>query len=145
MTPYVDSGVMVKLYVRESNSPAAARAVIRYRSLELNPVQELEIRNTLRALEGRGTITPAQRAASEHVFDADIAAGRLRCLVPDWPEVFRKAIRLSQDFTAKTHARSLDVLHVAIAVVQGAGLFVTADMRQAAVAKKSGLPIRLLR
>ena len=84
-------------------------------------------------------VSPAQRAASERLLDEDIAANRLRRRQADWNLVFEEAIRLSREFTAETLARSLDILHVAAAVTEGADPFFTADERQAAVARRAGL------
>ena len=61
---YVDSGVLIKLYVREPNSAAAAQLVTTFPSVKLYPFQELEIRNTLRALAGRTIITDADKTFS---------------------------------------------------------------------------------
>ena len=148
VTGYVDSGVLVKLYIREPDSGAAARAASAFPFLPLTPLHELEIRNTLHALHGRGAITDAQRAASEHVFDTDIAAGRLRRVVPDWTGVFSDAFELSGKHTADTLARSLDVLHIAIAgrLDQPASevTFITADRRQALVAERAGFRTRFI-
>lgn len=143
MSVYVDSGVLIKLYVREPNSAAAAAVVQKMTSVPLTPLHELEIRNTFRTLVGRGVITDGQRAASEHVFDVDIAAGRLRRTVPDWQDVFLRAAQLAAEHTGETLARSLDLLHVA-AAGPSPELFVTADTRQAAVAERAGLITRLI-
>lgn len=144
MTDYVDSGVLVKLYVREPNSVAAARAVGPLMSVALSALHELEIRNAFRALEGRGTITAAQRAASEHVLETDIAAERLRRVGVDWAAVFARAERLSQGYTANTLARSLDILHVAIALSTNCTRFITADARQHRLAQSAGLQAELI-
>lgn len=144
MTPYFDSGVLIKLYVLESNSPNAVSSVARFPVVKLNPVQELEIRNTFRALEGRDILTAAQRAASEHVLELDIICGRLRRSVPDWSEVFRIAMNLSQDYTTETLARSLDILHVAIAICEHCDIFITADARQDSVARKAGIQAEMI-
>jgi predicted nucleic acid-binding protein len=140
---YVDSGVLIKLYVREPNSATAAAIVQTIPAAPLTPLHELEIRNTFRALVGRGAITDGQRAASEHTFDADITTGRLRRTVPDWDAVFRRAQELAAAHTAETLARSLDVLHVAMADPLS-DLFVTADKRQAAIARRAGLEVRFV-
>jgi predicted nucleic acid-binding protein len=140
---YVDSGVLIKLYVREPNSPDAAAVVGALPAIPLTPLHELEIRNTLRALVGRGAITEGRRAASEHTFDIDIAAGRLRRTVPDWGIVFRRATELSAAHTPATLARPLDLLHVA-AAGPTTNLFVTANGRQAEVARLAGLETRLI-
>jgi predicted nucleic acid-binding protein len=141
---YVDSGVLVKLYVRERNSAAAAQIVTAFPSVKLYPFQELEIRNTLRALAGRTVITDAQRAAAEHEFERDLILGRLQRATPDWRQVFQIAARLSIDHTAATLARSLDILHVAIAIAEQADPFITADRRQHDVAQREGLTTEIL-
>ena len=144
MSAYIDSGVLVKLYVRESNSPAAAAAVSAFSSVPFNPLQELEIRNTLRALKGRGLLTAAQLTSSEQILETDIQSRRLRRVVPNWTEAYRIAIKLSIDYTGETLARSLDVLHVAIAISEKAEIIITADARQEAVALLAGLKTRMI-
>ena len=141
---YVDSGVLIKLYVREPNSAAAAQLVTAFPSVKLYPFQELEVRNTLRALAGRTVITDTQRAVAEHEFERDLILGRLRRAVPDWRKVFEVAARLSMDHTASTLARSLDILHVAIAIAEQAEPFITADRRQRDVALREGLVTKML-
>ncbi len=144
MTDYVDSGVLVKLYVREPNSAAAADTVRRLMSVALTALHELEIRNAFRALEGRGIITATQRAASEHVLETDLATERLRRIGVDWVAVYARAERLSQEFTAATLARSLDILHVAVALTTGCTRFITADARQHRLAQNAGLEAELI-
>ena len=144
MKSYVDSGVLVKLYIRERNSSEAISALSQFKSLELNQLQELEIRNTFRALEGENHISSFQRAASEHELEADLIKGRLRRKFPDWALAFKEAMNLSQLYTAETLARSLDLLHVAIAVVSNSDLFLTGDKRQYEVAQRAGLQAQLI-
>ena len=144
MSPYVDSGVLIKLYVRERNSDQAIAALSLFPSLSFNPLQELEIRNTLRAMEGRSLISPAQRAASEHFLEADLIGQRLQRTVVDWAAVYSEAQQLSRVQTFETLARSLDILHVAAALVSGTQEFITGDKRQHALAMKSGLRVRLI-
>ncbi len=96
MTPYVDSGALIKLYVRELNSAAAARSIRRWRFIPLNAIQELEM-------------------------------------------------RLPEQYTAATLARSLDIMHVAAAVAAAPDVFVTADSRQESVARKAGLRTQMIR
>lgn len=141
---YVDSGVLIKLYVREPNSAAAAHLVKDFPSVKLYPLQELEVRNTLRALAGRTIITDAQRSVAEREFERDLILGRLRRAVPDWRQVFQVATRLSMDHTAATLARSLDILHVAVAIAEQAEPFITGDRRQQDVAHREGLATELL-
>ena len=63
-------------------------------------------------------------------------------LVPvslDLDRVFTEAGELSRKYAAKFLARSLDLLHIAAAHVALCTTFVSADDRQLAVAKASGL------
>jgi len=144
MPPYVDSGVLIKLYVRERNSDQAIAALSLFPSLSFNQLQELEIRNTLRAMEGRRLISSAQRAASEHFLEADLIGHRLQRTVVDWAAVYSEAQHLSRIHTFETLARSLDILHVAAALVSGTQDFITGDRRQHALAVKSGLSVQLI-
>ena len=144
MKGYVDSGVLIKLYVKERNSAEAARAVSRIGAPVLTPLHELEIRNALRALEGRGLVSAAQQATASHVLEADILSRRLRRASPDWTRVYEIASMLSQRHTPDTLARSLDILHVAAAIAVEAGVFVTADSRQAEVARRAGLEVTMV-
>ncbi|HCM25377.1 MAG: hypothetical protein A2Z99_03350 [Treponema sp. GWB1_62_6] len=144
MKPYTDSGILVKLYVRERNSVEAARTLCRYPHLEINRLHELEILNTFRTLEGRNLITPIQRTASEHALESDIIAGRLRRVESDWPAIFRESLELSRLYGARTLARSLDILHVAAAIAAAAGAFITGDKRQHEIALLAGLDSRYI-
>jgi predicted nucleic acid-binding protein len=144
MSLYLDSGVLIKLYVREANSGVVIAAVANEPSLLMNALHELEITNTFRALEGRGVVTASQRAASEHTFESDKVVGRLRVVSPNWTAAFRRAHQLSREHTAPTLARSLDVLHIAVALTTDATVFMTADRRQWRLAKRAQLETRLV-
>lgn len=78
------------------------------------------------------------RAVHGHLRD-DIQHQRLLAVSRDLDRVFADAARLSHEHTAKLLTRSLDLLHVAASHVAGCSRFVSADDRQLAVAKASGL------
>lgn len=153
---YVDSGVLIKIYIRERNTEAAVSAVTRFPSVPFTPLHELEMQNTLHALEGRGVIDSRQRVIAERHLDTDIAEGRLARVVPDWNLVYQLALELSARHTGRTLARSLDVLHVAIARSLAhpdrrsrdepptTAPFVTGDRRQAAVAESCGFSVTFI-
>ncbi|MFW6363819.1 MAG: type II toxin-antitoxin system VapC family toxin [Spirochaeta sp.] len=144
MNVYVDSGVLVKLYIREANSAAAIEQVRQYPVIQINRLQELEIRNTFHALEGRKVISSIQRAAAEHYLELDCTEGRLHRTAVDWSMVFQSAMEFSRNFTSDTLARSLDILHVAAAVQHHCTLFLTGDTRQARFARRCGLQVKNL-
>ena len=128
----MDSGVLVKLYVREPNSDEAAGIIRRHEVLPLNGLLELELCNTFRRLESRNVLTEAQRAAAEHFLELDCLDGRLHRTAVNWTEVFHHSMALS---------RSLDILHIAVALYQHCSLFITADNRQASFARLCGLHV----
>ena len=69
----------------------------------------------------------------------DLESQRLLAISLDLDQVFTEAGELSTRYAAKHLARSLDVLHVAAAHAAGCTRFVSADDRQLAVAKATGL------
>ena len=84
-----------------------------------------------------------QAAAS--AFHEDIEAFRLMRTKLDWPDVFVEAERLSLKYTGSLLVRSIDVLHLASSIVIGVKVFITADTRQYALAKKAGLNAEIIR
>lgn len=139
MKTYVDSGVLVKLYSWETLSEAAVKLVADLSVVPLVALHELEIRNALRAQQGRDVISKQQLNEAIRAFEKDIGEHRLVRVHVDWPEVFLAGERLSRRFTAALLCRSLDVLHVAVAGAIGCNELITADCRQARLAKMAGL------
>jgi len=143
LTAYFDTGVLVKTYILEKDS-AVADALI---SQSLDPIpythfHAIEIRTALRLKRGRGEISDSQLKGALRDLQQDIDAGRLDRPAYDLSIVFHKAEQLSEKYAAATLSRSLDILHVAAAVVIGATQFITFDARQAALASKAGLTLK---
>ena len=69
----------------------------------------------------------------------DLAARRLIRAGIDWQSVFAEAERLSAATTTDTGVRTIDLLHVAAALSQGASGLVSLDHRQRAAAGFAGL------
>jgi len=61
-----------------------------------------------------------------------------------WDKVYTEAEQLGARFTAKLNTRSLNTLHVALAIVAGYTNFVTGDSDQAKLAKAAGLSCTLV-
>ncbi|MGB8356945.1 MAG: type II toxin-antitoxin system VapC family toxin [Chthoniobacteraceae bacterium] len=140
MSTYFDTGVLLKSYVTEKNS-ANADALILQAMLPIpfTHFHDIEMRTALRLKHGRGEITAAELKGALRDLQVDISEGRLAKPACDLPDVFRAAEELSSKYAAVTLARSMDILHVAAAVVIGAKTSVTFDTRQAALATKAGL------
>lgn len=141
MTTYVDSSVLVSVYVTERFSKTARAAVRRASQIPYTPLHQLEVLNAFEMLVGRGAITRDECDVILGQLREDVDAQRLMTASPDLEQVFARAGELSRLYTAKTLARSLDVLHVAVAHVASCTRFVSGDDRQLAVAKASGLRV----
>jgi predicted nucleic acid-binding protein len=139
MTAYVDSSALIPVYVPERFSKPA-RAVIRTAGqVPFTALHELEVPNAFEQLVGRRLMTREQcQAVRAHLQD-DVEHQRLVPVLLDFDLVFTRARELSGSYTAKFLTRSLDLLHVAAAHVARCTTFVSADDRQLAVAKASGL------
>lgn len=141
MTTYVDSSAMVAIYVTERFSKAARAAVRRASQIPYTPLHQLEVPNAFEMLVGRGAITRNECQSLLEQLQEDVDAQRLMRDAPDLDEVFARATEFSRLYTAKTLARSLDLLHVGAAHVASCTRFVSGDDRQLAVAKASGLHV----
>ncbi len=145
MTAYFDSGVLIKSYIAEKVSAIADALILQ--TLEPIPFTHfhaIEIRTALRVKCARGELTDAQLKGALRDLQRDIDRGRLDRPAYELSVVFHKAEELSAKYAAATLARSLDILHVATAVVIGATQFISFDTRQAALASKAGLTLRTL-
>ena len=141
MTTYVDSSALVSAYVNERFS-RTARATVRGASqIPFTPLHQLEVPNAFEMLVGRSAITRDECHAILGQLREDVDARRLMTVSPDVDQVFARAREFSRLYTAKTLARSLDLLHVAAAHVTSCTRFVSGDDRQLAVAKASGLDV----
>jgi len=137
---YVDTSIIVKLYVREALSLEAAAWVRKTNeALPLTPFHELEFSNALHLKEFRKEMSGQQTAAILRRFHDHELQGVYYRPACDWAEVFQASLRLSEKHTGKIGCRSLDILHVASALTLGVDRFATLDARQARLARLAGL------
>lgn len=142
MTAYLDSSALIKLYVRERESVAVARYVKRLSApIYFSHLHELELKNGLRLKTFRREVFPKDGQATIHSIDQDLASGVLQRPILSWVDVFRAAFELSEKYSAILGCRSLDLLHVASAVLVQVTDFLTFDDRQAALASRAGLRV----
>ena len=143
MDAYFDSAIIVKLYVREATSPDAIRLVGAYVApYALTQWQVLEVKNAIRLKAFRAEVTVAEMNQSIAAFEQDIATGRWQRPAYTAAAVEQKADELSAGHSATLGCRTLDIIHVAAALVLGAKEFVTFDTRQGALAKQVGLTVK---
>ena len=102
-------------------------------------LHRLEFSNAMRLRVFRAEITPKQRNASLNALLADLASGVLAHSEPLMTDLTTEAERLSVLHSESLGTRSLDILHVAAALVLGLSEFLSFDHRQIALATAVGL------
>ena len=143
MSIYADTSVLFSLYVTDANSPKADA----WR--QANPVplgftgfHRFELRNALSLAVFQQRLTTAESLAAWQEVQQDLASGLLVAMPDLWGKLLREAEHLAEHHTPVIGARSLDILHVAAALVSGATEFCTLDTRQAKLAKVAGLHVQ---
>ncbi len=142
MTAYADTSFLASLYGMDVNSTQAARQVGTLRpSFVVTPFGELEFITAFEAVAFRKALSAAEMEASMRAFQDDLAAGVLgRRPVPQ--DAFARAISLSKLYARALGTRTLDLLHVAIALELDAEVFFTFDKDHAKLAKRAGLAVQ---
>lgn len=141
---YADSGFVVSLYrPTESLSAAARRAIKRVPGpVHLSQLSMLEIRNALNMGIGRGEIGEPEREAVVADIERQIAAGFFRMAEVSQSAIYAKARELSDRHTPALLTRSLDLMHVATALLCKARVFLSTDTRQRKAAQAEGLGVK---
>jgi predicted nucleic acid-binding protein len=140
--PYVDPSALRRAYVHDERS----RAFCAWRArlggaLPLTRHGRGELVNSICLAVFRRNITGTVGDGAIADLAADLAQGRLSLVDAPWRQTLDRAADLSQEHTPRLGTRTLDVLHVASALVLGCRAFVTYDIRQAALAKTVGLRV----
>ena len=145
MVAFADTGFLVSLYLEETTSKAADAAVGKDKDrqpLPLTPLVLLEMRNAFNRSVQRQRITAAQRDALWQDVEADIASGFLVPTTVAAAALHDTARELSDRYTPTLGTRSLDLLHVAAALVLEAKVFFSFDDRQRKAAAGEGLKVK---
>ena len=139
---YVDPSALRSLYLHDDRS--ARFCAWRRRvggGLPVTRFGRAEIVNSVQLAVHRKEIDDRLAQSAIADFDADIREGRLTVLDVLWRRTLDLAAELSTLHTGALGTRTLDVLHVATAVMLEARRFVSYDQRQAALAKAVGLRV----
>jgi len=143
LNPYADTSFLVSLYLSDGNSPQAIATVQALDdALPVSEFHWLEMQNALSLAVFQKRITEDQSSQAWQDAQNDLDNGRLIPCTLNWQTAFRLARDLAKTETPKTGARSLDVLHVASALLIGASDFLTFDNRQRSLATSAGLNLR---
>ena len=133
---YVDPSALLKLYVHQPESARMTAWRTRVKgALPVTHHGRVEIINGICLAAFRRLITLDAMNDALASFEEDFDEGR--CVQADllWRAALRRAGDLSRKHTATLGCRSLDVLHVASALVLGCKRLVTYDVRQAALGR----------
>ena len=149
MRAYPDTSFLYAFYLKQSNSPiASAYAATMDEPLHVTSLLQYEFRQSLRFQAWRHTANPrlgiALAEAQEVLtkFERDLESG-IAVLAPcSLADVLRRAEDLSNRRTITGGHRTLDVLHVATALVLGAEDFLTFDVNQGELAQAEGLKVK---
>ncbi len=139
---YVDTSVIVKLYIKEELSLEVSNWIITSNeAIPLTAFHELELKNAIYLKQFRREITEDQVQMVLLKFDDHQKRGVYYPSPLNWTNTMNMAIDLAQNHTKNTAVRSLDIIHVASALAIKADRFLTLDNRQAKLAASAGLSL----
>ena len=140
---YADSSFLVSMLRVDDNHEAAMRYMAQSdETLAFNPLHRVELRNALRNAQALGQITENERRLAFREIEQDLQAGLLIHTRVNWTDAFRLADELSDKHAGKEGQRTIDLLHVALAIGCGAKTFLSFDHRQRRLAKAASLSVK---
>ena len=143
---YVDTSVIVKLYIREEYSRGASAWLKKNNeAVPLTSFHELELINAIHLKQFRAEITPDETRLIMSRCEVHETNGIFYRPQLDWSAIFSHAIDLSKMHSVDIGSRSLDILHVASALSMNADRFLTLDDRQTRLAALAGLKIEMIK
>ena len=121
MSIYADTSVLFSLYVTDANSPRAdAWRQANPVPLDFTGFHRIELRNALSLAVFQQRLTTAESLAAWQEVQQELASGLLVAKPDLWGKLVREAESLAEHHTPVIGARSLDIMHVAAALVLGA-------------------------
>ncbi len=140
---YVDTSVLVSLYIPDANSARADEwRQANPAAIEFTSLHRIELRNALSLAVFQQRLTPAEAQAAWQDVVQDLADGLLVTAPDSWDDLIAQAESLATQHTPAIGSRSLDILHVAAALASGATEFCTFDDRQRRLAQLVGLRVQ---
>jgi predicted nucleic acid-binding protein len=138
---YADTGFLISLYGQDSHSATAWLLAQNQPTFLLTSLGEAEFVNALELQIFRKEWTRSQAHAIHDNFLQHQAAAIIRG-EPFPAEAWARAVILSRRHGAVLGTRTLDVLHVACALILKPDVFLTFDKRQSQLAKAEGLRVQ---
>lgn len=139
---YIDTSAVVKLYIKETDSPAVSEWIRNNNEpIPLTGLIELELINALKLKQFRNEISKEDFEKIILKLKEHETRGVYYRPPMDWTAVFNYAFDLSKNNTPNIGSRSLDILHVASALFLKTDGILTFDERQAQLSAMAGLKI----
>jgi len=143
MTAYADTGFLVTLYKKEATSARAAALMARQTaSVCLSQLGELEFHNALHLAVFRGELSEKDAKRKMLLFRQDLQNTIFIIHTLPASQLFAESMKLADRHSAKLGTRSLDLMHVAAAILLDVDLFLSFDDRQRKAAKAEGLKVK---
>jgi len=135
---YADSSFLVSLYVTDKHSSLSRQRVLTAPGLWLTPLHRAEWAHAIGQHVFRGVLSPNQANQLHHQLEEDESTGVwLQIGMPE--NALEVCADLGRRYGPKLRIRTLDSLHVAVALGLQAEGFWTFDDRQLSLAKAVGL------
>ena len=144
MTVYADTSVFVSLYLLDAHSEEAQQQMALHPRVWLTPLHRAEWTHAIAQHVFQQKITAREAQVVDRDFERDREAGLwMETGLPE--QTFEACIALARNRVARLGVRTLDTLHVALALELKADHFWTFDRRQAKLAEAEGLkrPLKL--
>jgi len=139
---YVDTSVIVKLFVKEEHSLDASNWLRKNNeAIPLTVFHELEFNNAINLKEYRSEISADETRLIMARFAEHESKGVFYRPQISWADSFKYAVDLSRKHTKKTGSRAFDILHVASALSIKADRFLSFHERQSKLASIAGMRI----
>lgn len=140
MSTYADTSVFVSLYLPDRHSVEVQRLLTSSTTLWLTPLHRAEWEHVIGQHLWRRAISAAEARKVRRDFERDRRAGLW--IETGLPELaFETCISLAERFGPKLGVRTLDSLHVAMALELKADRFWTFDERQRRLAQMAGFDL----
>lgn len=141
MKYYCDTSVLASLYLEDSNSKKTTRWLQEVElPLPLSPLSELELVGAVQQRLFRKQITMQEAVRCQYDIQDDIKQGIYSRVTLEQRE-YERALQLIHCHTSSIGCRTLDVLHIASALLLNIREFVTCDARQKLLAQTAGLKV----
>jgi predicted nucleic acid-binding protein len=145
MKYYADTSFLASLYITgDAHNALATRILEGWQTaprLPLTPFGMIELLNVLSRLQFKGKMHAAEALVSETLVRQDLATGVLETMPLRAYEWMRAAQDIARNITPLTGTRTLDVLHLAIARLNGAKTILSFDKNQRLAAKAAGFAL----